>query len=121
MQGESLSNVDNDIHSRRIFFLNSSYDIVDEEKATMTFVNGYNKRGTLVEKARYVPENPIVTEAEFKEEDHPRGQPDNKGQFVSKGGGSSKDARPQTYEQTVPLADRLPAPPSSSAMRTRRC
>ena len=109
LQGESLSNVDNDIHSRRIFFLNSSYDIVDEEKATMTFVNGYNKRGTLVEKARYVPENPIVTEAEFKEEDHPRGQPDNKGQFVSKGGGSSKDAihgekeKVEKYENTLDI------------------
>jgi len=34
----------------------------------------------------------IISTEEFKEQEHPRGQPDNAGQFVSKDGGSSQDA-----------------------------
>jgi len=43
----------------------------------------------------------------FVEDEHPRGQPDNAGQFVSKGGGSSKDAihgeKVKKYEATLDI------------------
>jgi len=43
----------------------------------------------------------------FVEDEHPRGQPDNAGQFVSKGGGSSKDAlhmdKVEKYESSLEI------------------
>ena len=51
--------------------------------------------------------HPKSSESEFKEDEHPRGQPDNAGQFVSKGGGSSKDAihgeKVKKYESTLDI------------------
>ena len=73
-------------------FIDGNRNIVPKEEATNVIRKGYRGNKLISFEHLIVPENPIVTEAEFKEEDHPRGQPDNAGQFTSKGDSSSKDA-----------------------------
>ena len=53
-------------------------------------------------------EMPVVTEADFKEEDHPRGGSKNAGQFTSKGGSGTKKTKDKKEKKNKEPKEKKP-------------
>jgi predicted ABC-type ATPase len=77
-----------------VAFINDKHELVEENEATyakVIFENGNLVYLDLSEEE----EADLVGDASWKEDLHPRGQPENKGQFGPGGGGSSASSKPR--------------------------
>lgn len=77
------------IHELKTFFDSEMSPVEDgDPSAVFVRVTTYNYEGEIAHERLMSLQKKALNKESFNEEDHPRGQPDNAGQFASKSGGS---------------------------------
>ena len=83
-------------------YLNTDHEPVDQENADIIWVKEYDSNNKLIGMESFIAESEEgISDEAFNEDDHPRGQPNNAGQFVDKDGGGSVSEYKETTMKDV--------------------